>query len=102
MKNRFKFLMGASLFFVTAQGQLLPKFSVANDTTWYYVQFKNGSGTISDPGTGKKLITAQKSSQSNQMWALIGNQNDFVMKSKTGIIFLSPADSILLPHKESP
>lgn len=84
MKNRFKFLMGASLFFVTAQGQLLPKFSVANDTTWYYVQFKNGSGTISDPGTGKKLITAQKSSQSNQMWALIGNQNDFVMKSKTG------------------
>lgn len=76
--------MCASMFFMTAQGQILPKFSVTNDTTWYYVQFKTGLATISDPGAGKQLITAEKTSADNQKWALIGDQNDFVMKSKAG------------------
>lgn len=84
MKNKFNLLMCASMFFMTAQGQILPKFSVTNDTTWYYVQFKTGSATISDPGAGKQLITAEKASADNQKWALIGDQNDFVMKSKAG------------------
>lgn len=84
MKKQFTLLLALFMIFMNVKGQVLPKFSVANDTTWYYVQFETGSAVLSDPGVGQRLVTVQKNFQDDQQWALIGGQDDFIMKSKSG------------------
>lgn len=84
MKKTYAFLM-ALFFCVAAAAQgLLPEFSTEDNPVWYRVQFKTGSAFLTDKGNGAELQTAAGSSSDAQKWQLIGNKDNFKMKSKSG------------------
>ncbi len=66
-----------------AQGTM-PDFSADGNDVWYQIQFKTGSGYLTDNGAGKNLTTAAKASSAGQKWQLIGTKENFKMKSKSG------------------
>ena len=84
MKKTYAFLM-ALFFCVAAAAQgLLPEFSTEDNPVWYRVQFKTGSAFLTDKGNGAELQTAAGSSSDAQKWQLIGNKDNFKMRSKSG------------------
>lgn len=84
MKKTYAFLM-ALFFCVAAAAQgLLPELSTEDNPVWYRVQFKTGSAFLTDKGNGAELQTAAGSSSDAQKWQLIGNKDNFKMKSKIG------------------
>ncbi len=69
---------------ISAGAQVLPAFSTESEPIWYKVQFKEGSAYLADQGSGSNLLTATAADVDAQLWQLIGTQDDFVMKSKSG------------------
>lgn len=60
-----------------------PTFSTEEAPVWYYIQFKTGEAILGDQGDGNNLLTMQGAESPNQ-WALIGNADNFYMKSRWG------------------
>ena len=60
-----------------------PTFSTEAEPVWYYIQFKTGGAILGDQGDGNNLATMKAAASPNQ-WALIGNSNNFYLKSRWG------------------
>ena len=85
MKCSFKALLGAVglLSAMTASAATPPQYSTADNPAWNQVKFVTGSHVLKDNGAGK-LITADASGSQEMRWQLIGNADEFKMKSAAG------------------
>ena len=82
--KKLLFLFCIALASCTSKAQgVLPEFSTEEAPVWYYIQFKTGGGILSDEGAGKIMKTATAAAGPNQ-FALIGEQNNFYLKCRTG------------------
>ncbi len=70
--------------FVSRAQMALPDFSTEESQTWYTVEFKTGGNYLTDSGNGAVLITAKAADGFEECWAFIGNESEFVMKSRIG------------------
>ena len=68
-----------------AQG-VLPEFSSEEAPVWYYIQFKAGNGVLGDEGEGNamKVANASVNTAGATQFALIGTQDNFYLKCRTG------------------
>lgn len=60
------------------------QFSTEAAPVWYQIKFKRGEAAIADQGAGNNLRTAAASSADAQKWQFIGDEDSFIMKSKSG------------------
>lgn len=61
-----------------------PKFSTAEQPVYYRVQFKNSNLVLEDKGAEAQILTAALGAKDQQLFALIGNKENFKMKIKSG------------------
>ncbi len=84
MKRFYFFLMALmSWLFVNAQGEV-PDFSTEGNPVWYHVKFQTGGAYLADKGADANLMTADFAISDEQMWQLIGTEDNFLMKNKAG------------------
>lgn len=61
-----------------------PVFSTDDNSVWYYVQFKNGNGVLKDMGLDVLVRTATVDLCDEQLWKLVGTQDNFQIINKLG------------------
>ena len=103
-KVLFFLAMMVAPFLAKAQGTA-PEFSTEEAPVWYYIQFKAGSGVVSDKGEGNIMRTAEAvidETGANQ-FALIGNKDNFYLMCRTGhyVTFADDAYKTSATAKES-
>ena len=64
----------------------VPAFCTAQEQhpTWYFIQFKNGKGTIQDMGLTKSARTSSPEPIKEQLWKLVGTKENFQMVNQLG------------------
>ena len=82
MIKRISTLLIALCAFVAIKAQE-PSFSTEEAPVWYYIQFKTGEAILGDQGEGNNLLT-MKGAESPNQWALIGDADNFYLKSRWG------------------
>lgn len=84
MKLRYA-LLALLLAPLYALAQQLPTFSTDDSETWYYVTFTLNGSAFEDNGESQPIYNRTAAGDSDaQLWKLTGNQDSFVMTSKTG------------------
>lgn len=85
MKRFFTFLSLMMGIFALGMAQSdLPKFSTAENPIYFLVKFKNGNGYLQDNGANQQLVTETERNTETQLFAFIGEKDNFVMLSKRG------------------
>ncbi|MCM1108603.1 MAG: glycoside hydrolase family 95 protein [Clostridium sp.] len=87
MKFNFKALLGTLILLVvsaTTMALEIPNFSSTNSPHWYQVKFTTGSHVLKDNGADANLITADAATTNELKWQLIGEQDNFKMRSANG------------------
>jgi alpha-L-fucosidase 2 len=69
---------------VGASAQTLPEFSTEENPAWYYVDFTTGNNNLQDNGAGQNLTVATDAVSDYQKWQFIGDEDEFIMRSKAG------------------
>ena len=80
------FALAATGLSAMAQSEL-PTFTVQDKldaATYYHIRFKNGGVELVDKGTNAKVSTAYGRKNDAQLFAFIGTQQNFVLRSKNG------------------
>ena len=80
------FALAATGLSAMAQSEL-PAFTAKDKleaATYYHIRFKNGGVELVDKGTNAKVSTAYGRKNDAQLFAFIGTQQDFVLRSKNG------------------
>lgn len=97
MKLFRKLLISAELLLgaVGVFAQTMPVISTEGNETWYYVQFKNGSGVIQDMGDNVNVLTKNGiKGNASQLWKVTGTADSYVITSQNGRrLFFSTATS---------
>ena len=71
--------------FIASQAQdVQPQFSTESDPVYYRLQFNTGDAYLQDQGAGKQMQTVLAYAKNGQTYALIGTQNDFIMRTDLG------------------
>lgn len=86
------FLLTLMIVSCTSKAQgVLPEFSSEETPVWYHVQFKAGGAMLGDEGEGKPMKTVNAVTEFNAaeslkptQFALIGTQDNFYLKCRTG------------------
>ncbi|MDH8701187.1 hypothetical protein M2138_000526 [Dysgonomonadaceae bacterium PH5-43] len=78
----------------------IPTVSTTNNESWYYIQFRNGNGVITDMGVGEELLTKEMTKNDNsQIWKVLATTEattgfKYVLVNKNGnIISYNPTVS---------
>lgn len=75
----------ALLLSIGGLAQTLPQVSNETSETWYYFQFKNGSGVLQDMGENTNVLTKSASkSAAGQLWKVTGTSGNYQLVSKNG------------------
>ena len=80
------FALAATGLSAMAQSEL-PTFTAQDKldaATYYHIRFKNGGVELVDKGTNAKVSTAYGRKNDTQLFAFIGTQQNFVLRSKNG------------------
>ncbi|OJX91780.1 MAG: hypothetical protein BGP01_02855 [Paludibacter sp. 47-17] len=86
MKKKLNWLLAAALALsMSAGAQTMPQISDETSETWYYFQFKNGSGVLQDMGEGANVLTKNAAkNNAGQLWKVTGTTDNYQLVSKNG------------------
>ncbi len=75
-------LLTGGLFGANAATDL--QFSTVESPVWYQVKFTTGGAYLADQGADAEVKTANQADVDEQKWQLIGDKDNFTMRSKAG------------------
>ncbi len=85
MKKLNWLLVAALALTMSARAQTAPQISNETSETWYYFQFKNGSGVLQDMGEGANILTKNATKENaGQLWKVTGTTDNYQLVSKNG------------------
>lgn len=100
--RRFTFFFFALFACLMASAQSsLPDFSTESAPVYYPVKFKTGGNYLSDQGQGNKMKTVNAKGTNATQFQFIGQQSNFIMKSKSGNYVGFSGDRFITTTKEN-